>query len=259
MCRCNSSALARAILLSLSWLVTSACGLRVTNERPSYDQLEATEKSVVQRVLAELQSFNKQVESRTDYSVRSILGRDNIHVSFDGLIFVGTLGDNVVHVSPWENLSASQRTLIRSWFGSASADAARQTYEALFYRFFIVSQGVKQFMFEVHSPTWIYGNRSLFNVERDSIRAALSYYRDSGQRGMWDLTEKACAPLIRQYDALYSPNFNKYYMRDNFRTLADPQAPTGYMYFLCRFVRMGRDDSVDFTYELTWLRDLPKQ
>ena len=47
--------------LSLALLVTmlGACGLTVTQDRPSFEQLEPHEQSVVQKVLAELRGFKE--------------------------------------------------------------------------------------------------------------------------------------------------------------------------------------------------------
>ena len=114
-------------------------------------------------------------------------------------------------------------------------------------------------MFDVLGTDWVFANRSLFNVERDSIRTAMSHYQAIGQQAaMWGFLESVCAPLLAQYESTYGPTFAKRYLRDNFTTLAEPRAPTGYMYYICRWYRLGARDAGNLTLELNWLRDLPK-
>lgn len=235
------------------------CGLTVTNERPTYDELDAPEKGAVDTILAELAAFAGQVKSRTTHSIDGIVDREKIHVSFEGYIFAANLGDGIVHVSTWENLSAEQQALVQQWFGRPDPASAREAYVMFFYRFMATSQGAKQFMFDVLTTEWVFANRSLFNVERDSVRTALSHYQALGQQAeMWGFMESVCAPLLAQYEPLYGPTFDKRYLRDNFTTLAEPQAPTGYMYYLCRWYQLGVRDAENLTLELKWLEDLPK-
>lgn len=236
-------------------LAASACDLTVTKERPSFDQLDAHEKSVVQIVLAELRPLDAQIQRRSEHSITRIIDREKIDVSFDGHLFVGNLGDGVVHVSAWDNLTDDQRELVRGWFGSASLAAAEKTYATMFYRVLVVAQGIKQFMYEALTPEWLYDRRSLFNIERDSIRATMSYYRDSGKRSMWSFTAAACKPMISKYAGRWP--FSKTYLRDHFQSLAEPSDPTGYMYYFCKWLEMGRADAVSFSGELRWLENLP--
>ena len=239
-------------------LVASGCGFRVTNERPTFAQLEPHEQSVVETVLAELRGFNAQVEKRTPLSIDAIIDRERINVSFDGHIFFGNLGDGVIHVAPWENLSAGQRTLVKTWFGATSDDATKELYQRFFYRFIAVGQGAKQFMYEALTADWVYAHRSLFNVERDTIRNALSYFQTVGRRNeMWGLTETICRPLLTRYESTYGPTFDKKYLLANLQELANPEAPTGYLYYVCRWIEMGKVDVVDLSTELAWVQQLP--
>lgn len=234
------------------------CGLTVTNERPTYEQLDPPEKDAVDTILAELAAFAGQVKARTTHNIDGIVDREKIHVSFEGFIFAANLGDGIVHVSTWENLSAEQQALVQQWFGRPDPDSARDTYRTFFYRFMAASQGAKQFMYDVLTTEWVFANRSLFNVERDSTRTALAHYREIGQQAaMWGFMESACAPLLAQYEPLYGPTFSKVYLRDNFTTLAEPKAPTGYMYYICRWYRLGVAEAENLTLELKWIEDLP--
>ncbi|MCA9668133.1 MAG: hypothetical protein KC503_21190 [Myxococcales bacterium] len=244
-------------VVSAALSTATACGLTVTNERPTYKDLDAPERSAIAVILAELSGLNRQITSRTTYSIASAIDKEKIHVSFEGLIFTANFGDGAIHVSVWENLTEAQQLKVMKWFGKPSLAAAKTAYETFFYRFTAVSQGVKQYMYEVLTPAWIFGNRSLFNIERDSIRAALSYYRDSGQSSMWSFLDGICAPVKAQYNAQYLSKFDKKYLASNFQSLANPEDPTGYVYFMCKWIEMGKEDSVNLTTEFVWLQNLP--
>lgn len=253
MSRFTSRAAFTALLTALG---LSACGLTVTQERPTYEQLEPHEQSVVQKVLTELRGFNKQVEARTTLSIASVIDKERINVSFEGHIFSANLGDGVIHVAPWENLSTKQRQLVQSWFASPSLASAKSSYEKLFYRFLAVSQGAKQYMYEALTVDWVFSNRSIFNVERDTIREALSYYRTIGQQAsMWNFLGSICRPLLTKHRGKIP--FDKKYLNANFQSLADLEAPTGYMYYICEWIEMGKTDAVDLTTELLWVQDIP--
>jgi hypothetical protein len=244
-------------------LLLSACGdFTVTNERPKFADLTPPEQSVVDRVLNELQSFNTQVEAYTDYNVKSIINREKIDVSFKEYILVANLGDQTVHISAWENLSQKQRNLIQTWFNAVNAEEARQYYEFFFYRFFVVGQGAKQFMYESSSVEWVYANRSLYAVERDSTQLALTFYQNDATA--MALINRGCTQVRKRYDATYRSGFElkrpaaDQYFLDNARSLLDPKAPTGYMYYVCGWIArgMGLLDTMDG--ELDWLGGLSK-
>ncbi|MDZ4693725.1 MAG: hypothetical protein SGI86_01150 [Deltaproteobacteria bacterium] len=247
----------------LGLLLLLACGdFTVTNERPTFAELTPPEQTVVDRVLTELRSFNQQVENYTDYSVSSIINREKIDVSFKEFILVANLGDQTVHISAWENLSQKQRDLIKTWFNAINAEEARQYYEFFFYRFFVVGQGAKQFMYESSSVGWVYANRSLYAVERDSTQLSLTYFQNDGTA--MALINRGCEQVRRRYDATYRsgfelkrPNADQYFL-DNARSLLDPKAPTGYMYYVCGWIKrgMGLLDTMDG--ELDWLGGLSK-
>ena len=243
--------------LGLALTSVVACGLTVTNKRPSFEDLQQEEKGAVETILEELTAFNGEVERTTEHSIAEALDRDRIDVSFRGLIFAANFGDDVMHISTWENLTEKQRELVRSWFESESLDLARQTYRKFFYEFLAVSQGVKEYMYQVHSAEWIFANRSLFNVERDGIRTGLAHYEAVGRRDeMWQFVEQACAPIRRQYDDVYGPSFGKQFLKDNFQSLADPENPTGYMYYFCRWYEIGANEAFDLPRELAWIEAL---
>jgi len=251
-------------LASVGLLLLSACGdLTVTNERPAFEDLSVPEKSVVERVLNELTAFNQQVEMHTEYNVRTILDRQKIDVSFTGLILVANLGDEIVHISAWENLSTKQQALIQTWFGATTVEETRQFYEFFFYRFFVIGQGAKQFMYESSSVEWVYLNRSLYAVERDSTQLALTYFQNDA--AAIALMDRGCAQVRKRYDAKYRAGFElkrpeaDQYFLDNARSLLDPKEPTGYIYYVCRWIERGKGLLDSMNGELDWLGGLSKK
>jgi len=249
---------AAAFLVPVLALLLPACGLTVTNERPSYDELDPEEQGAVNTILAELSRFNAQVSQRTKYNIDEIVDREKIHVSFEGLIFSANLGDQVIHVSVWENIGPSKQALIQTWFKAQTPAQARAAYVKLFYQFLAVSQGVKQFMYKVLGPDWVYHHRSLFNVEKDSIRTALSHYAAEGRKQeMWGFLKGVCSPVLAQYGEQFSSKFNKTYLQQHLAEIFDPDNPTGYMYFICRWIDLGMLEAEGLNGELSWLIELP--
>ncbi len=233
------------------------CSLTVTNERPAYKDLDSEEKSAVDVILLELERLDAQIKDRTIYNIDEIINRERIHVSFEGIIFAGNFGDNVIHVAVWENLSSEQHRLIQEWF-AADASLAKSIYETLIYHFMAVEQGVKQFMFKVLGPAWVYSNRTLFSFERDSIRTALAHFNAEGRKEeMWNFLTSSCSSVLNQYAKEYSNKYSKQYLQQHFSEIYDPYRPTGYMYFICRWVEEGVNEAEDLTNEFNWLRDLP--
>ena len=247
---------ARVSLLVACALATS-CGITVTSDSPPYEELDPKEKQTVDVILAELTALNAAIKGRTSFTIDPLLDRDHIDVAFEETLFAGNLGDGRLHVATWENLSDDQRVLIQTWFAAPTLEAARTTYEKFFYQFLAVSNGVKQFIYNALTVAWTYQNRSLFNLESDSIRNALAHYDAASRRAeMWTFVTTACAPVLSQYGATYSAHFDKVYLRDHYTDLANPKAPTGYMYFICRWITKGKDDAESLSKELAWLLSL---
>jgi len=100
-------------------------------------------------------------------------------------------------------------------------------------------------------------HRTLFTIERDSIRTALAHYDAEGRKQeMWPFLDGICQPVLEQYASSYADKFDKKYLTAHFTELANPTNPTGYMYFMCRWIQMGMDEAENLTSELTYLADL---
>ena len=82
-------------------LISSGCGLRVTNERPTFSELDPPEQDVVKMVVAELTAFNKEVKRLTKYDITRIVDREKVNVSFENHIFSGNFGDELPVVHRW--------------------------------------------------------------------------------------------------------------------------------------------------------------
>jgi hypothetical protein len=237
--------------------LTTGCGLTVTNERPTFEELDPVEQTAVRTVLRELRRFNAQVKRRTPHDIDRVVDQESIHVSFEGLIFSGNLGDGTIHVAVWENLGPAHQQLVGQWF-KASPARAGTIYRKFFYQFMAVVQGVKQFMYELHTAYWIFTHRSLWNIERDSIRTALSHYVAEGRQGeMWSFLAQACVPIKAQYGELYRAKFTKSYLKEHFTEIFNPDDPSGYMYFICRWIDHGKGTMEGLSGELDWLVNLP--
>lgn len=250
--RSTGSALVLAVLVAIN-----GCGLSVTHERPSYEELDPVEKSAVQTVLKELRRFDTQVKNRTAHNISEVVDRERIHVSFEGAIFSGNLGDGTIHVAIWENLNDAQRALVAQWFKTSEAGAAA-IYRKFFYQFMAVVQGAKQLMYKVHTPTWVYHHRTLWSIERDSIRTALAHYIAEGRRAeLWPFLSRACTPIKSRYAPQFSDKFSKKYLQANFKSIYSPDAPSGYMYFICRWIDQGKQMHDSLGGELDWLINLP--
>jgi len=240
--------------------LSAACGLTVSNKQKKFDDLLPEEKSAATIILEELRAFNTQVKARSAYNIDPIINKDRIDVSFKEMIFAANLGDNLVHISTWENLKPSQRELVQKWFAATSAEGARQIYQTFFYRFIAVVLAVKQYMYEVHSADWVYGVYSVYNLEINSVRVAIAHFASIGRKAeILAVVQPACASIQRLYGPSYakhynSKNNNEYYT-DNLRALANPEAPNGAMYFICRWLEHGLPKLRDLTTELTWLKD----
>jgi hypothetical protein len=239
-------------------IMGSGCPFTVTKDRPSYESLDAKEKEAIDAILQELAALNGQIKRRTIYNIDEVVDKAHIDVSYNGMIFTTNIGDDVIHVSTWENLSGKEQSLIQGWHKAGTLAEAEQTYKTFFYHFLAVVQGVKQFMYKVLTPAWVFTHRSLFNIEKDSIRTTMAYYvAESRQGQMWGFLTSACQPIKEQLGGTYGPHYDKKYLTEHLTELANPENPSGYMYFVCRWIDEGQSDAEDLTIELNWLRDLP--
>ena len=255
-------------LLLLAALPLAACGLTVTNERPEYSELDTAEQRAVDIIYGELAALDKNVRASSAHSIAPLVDKERINVSFESAIFIYNLGDGVMHVSVWENLTDAQRELVQSWFQRSTPAEAKEWYEWFFYRFLAVAEGVKQFAYNVHGSEWMLTHRSVYSLQRDAMRTGLAHFKLAGRQGeVWSRTANTCAPVIKQYDSqwgyLFLPAYAadhykkaKEYLQDNYASMVDPADPTGYLYWICQGIAYEKTRLDPLTVELEWLRTL---
>ena len=253
-------------------LLLAGCGLTVTGEYPAYEELNKEEQSAVDLILAELKALDKQTRARTkaifgqETGLDPVVDLDRIHVSFHGRLLAMNIGDGVLHISTWENLDASQQAKIQAAFNTTAAKAKRW-YEKFFYRVMAVSNGLKQYIFNIGSPGKAFGSFSLFNMEMHPMRTAMGYFKQVGRSNdIFTFMTAACKQVLAQgskaWGALWTaaesrswPRFPraKEYMRDNAELFLGAGDPTATLYFLCQFADVGMDENEGFDLELKWL------
>ena len=259
-------------LLLISLLAPlAACGLTVTNEPPTYEELDKPEQEAVDIVYAELKALDAKVRQRTlaifkrQYSLSPLVSKDRIIVDFEGLLFSFNFGDGRLRVAAWENLSASQRAVVGTWFGTTGTKT-ETTYKNFVYRFMALAQGMKQYMYNLDTADNVYQHKYIFSMEFDSTRATHAYLDLVGRKAMWSDVARACAPILAmsQHKSAYDKYFTakesaakpmrfpqaKMYLQDNWRVLSDPNDPTGYMYFFCQAATIGQKEARPFDTEL---------
>ncbi len=244
---------ARPCLLLLL-LAASGCGLVVTNERRTYDELDQTEQQANKIILDELKAFDAKLRKHGEAPITVLLDKERINVSPRGLMTASNLGAGEIHITTWENLTPAQQQLVAGWFGAASPAAARPIYVAFFYRFLGLDQGAKQVMYQALTPEYVNVHKAVYTIERHAIRLIVAFCRETGRQSLLNTVEKACQPLRKQYDAVWGQAFSQQHLSDNFYDLADPEAPTGYMYYLCRFVALAKQESGGFVTDVKWLK-----
>ncbi len=259
-------------LLIISLLAPlAACGLTVTNEPPTYEELDKAEQTAVDIVYAELKALDSKVRQRTkvvfkrQYSLSPLVNKDRIIVDFEGLLFSFNFGDGRLRVAAWENLTANQRAVVGTWFGTKGT-ATETTYKTFVYRFMALAQGMKQYMYNLNTANNVYEHKYIFSMEFDSSRATHAYLSMVGRKGVSSQVVKACKPILAmsQHKSDFAKFFTakesaakpmrfpaaKKYLQDNWRKLADPDDPTGYMYFFCQAATIGHKEARTFDAEL---------
>lgn len=254
-----------------------ACGLTVTNEVPAYEELppDSPERKAIDVIYTECKAFHNQLRKlrpKNAWPIAPIINkagdRDHINTSFQGMVFIYNYGDGKIHIAAWENLTDAQRQIIHGWFQRPTLAESEAWYKWFFYRFMAVAQCAKQYMFNQHSPVWVFSNRYIYTIERDAMRVALAYFKAVGRSSeVWGRTQSHCAPVLKQYSARWSHLFlakyksnhyklAKQHMQDNFTTLADPNDPTGFMYWLCQGIIYEKSRLDPLSRELEWLEKL---
>lgn len=263
----------RYIYVLVGGLWWAGCGLEVTNEIPSYADLDGSERAAVDLIVGELQQLEARVRSDSISAVgravdlSPIVDRERINVAFEGQLFTFNFGNGIVHIPAWENLDAAQQKLVGDWFGAADSASARASYVTFFYRYMALTHGMKQYMYNLVSVENAYKHKYIFTLELDSARSAVSHLDAAGRQNEIAAVRGLCTPVLaaRSLNEAYGSMFTaaqstakplrfplaKRHVQDNWQSLADPDDPTHYMYFLCRAFQIGTKERRSFGAELT--------
>ena len=214
----------RVSLVACGWslILASACDLTLTQERPTYDQLRDYEKAAVDRIFAQAQAFDARLRAVSPGIIghEASLGppaedHDSIDVSFEGVWTATNLGDDLFHVSVWENLDGDQRREWARWFDE-DLDAAEARYERFFYDFAAVHLAAVQAVFRIQTVEYVYGHRTVFNVERDAQRLAVPYLRGA-DRDLFDWVHGVCGVILSRFEARWGDHYDQDFYVANLR------------------------------------------
>ncbi|MBN1770025.1 MAG: hypothetical protein JXB32_02095 [Deltaproteobacteria bacterium] len=235
------------LLLALPVPAAAGCDLTMTLEPLTYEELGPTERAAVDRIFARVQGMDARLRSVT--SARHTLGvpatdRDAIDVSVVDLWVMLNVGDDRLHLSVWENLSAEQQQRFAGWFGETIA-AAGARYRQFFYDFVALHLAGMQAVFAIQGVDWVYLNRSMFNVDRDAERLAATYLA-AADTNLSAWARGTCGAIRTALEE----RFGAWYSREGYaahvRELTDPRDPSGQIYMICRHFAEAETRRVTF-------------
>jgi hypothetical protein len=245
-------------LLGLAAAVFLAgCDLTLTQEPVRYEDLPPAQQAAVDRILARVAAFNGSVVG-TGYADLGPVAhdRERVDVALDGIWVIANLGDGRLHLSAWDRLSAGQKQRWASWFGE-TVDLAAARYLLFFYEYVAVHLAGIQAVYAIQGVEWVYGHRSVFNVERDAERLAVTYLV-AVDPGLLAWAEANCAVLLSRFASEWGTKYDQVSYGDNFREITDPDDPSGYLYYLCRHEAAAQQRrltySTDFRAELEMIQ-----
>ncbi|MBI5486152.1 MAG: hypothetical protein HY905_02345 [Deltaproteobacteria bacterium] len=237
-----------ALLLALA-LVTPACDLMITLEPATYEDLDDDQRSAADRIFARLQAYHARLRaiSGGQYGLGPIAeDKDRIDVSVLGKWVMLNLGDDRIHITTWENLTAEQRERWASWFGEG-LEAAAARYRTFFYDYVALHLAGIQTLFSVQGVNWVYVHRGTFSVDRDAQRMAVDYLTET-ERSLFDFARSTCSAIRARFDERWAAHYDKFYYGDHVRDLADPDDPTGHIWFLCAHLEAGEARRLEGPY-----------
>jgi hypothetical protein len=230
----------RGLLLAVLLLLPAACDLALTYDPVPYAQLDAAERAASDRIFARLQAWDARlrVSAARGYTLGAVVVDQNlIDVSVHELWVMTNLGDDRLHLSVWENLTAAQRALFASWFGE-SLDAAAVRFGNLFYEFVALHLAGVQTVYAVQGVDWVYAHRHMFNLDRDAQRLVVTYLKET-EPSLFDYVWAACGAIRGMLDARFQPLFSMEEYGAHVRELTDPADPSGQIYMICRHMEQA--------------------
>jgi hypothetical protein len=234
-------------LLVLPVLLAAGCDLTMTMDPVAYEDLGTTERAAVDRIFARVQGLDASLQAVT--AGRHTLGvpavdHDAIDVSVQDLWVMVNVGDDRLHISVWENLTAEQQQRFAGWFdGTLEIGAA--VYGYFFYEFVALHLAGVQAQFAIQGVDWVYLNRSMFNVDRDAQRLVATYLAAADPNMLtWALG--ACGSVRAALEARFGAWYSREEYSAHVRELTDPRDPSGQIYMLCRHLAEAESRRVTY-------------
>jgi hypothetical protein len=230
----------RRLLPAVLLLLPAACDLELTYEPVPYAELSAAERAASDRIFARLQAWDARlrVSAARGYTLGAVAVDQNLlDVSVHDLWVMINLGDDRVHLSVWENLTAAQRPLFASWFGE-SLDAAAARFGTFFYEFLALHLAGVQTVYAVQGVDWVYSHRHMFNLDRDAERLVVTYLKET-EPALFDFAWATCGAIRGMLDARFQALFSMEEYGEHVQELTDPNDPSGQIYMICRHMEQA--------------------
>jgi len=233
-----------------------SCSFTVTKNPLSYEDLSNGQRSAVDRINANLQRMHDALVTQGGPGIEGILG--NAEVGFEDIVIAVNLGDGRARVTVWEDLTGGQKDLIASWWQLDPA-TTEQRYASMAYDYMALHLAALEYVYVVQGVERVFETRPRLNVERDAQRLVAALARDQLPE-LLDLMTGLCAPMRAQYDATWAQHYgpegeHQRYFQEHLREIADPQHPTGYFYYLCRWMEDARMRSSTLADEMQLIKD----
>jgi hypothetical protein len=238
--RTGRRSLAGVLLLVALFLAPLGCDLTLTLDPEAYASLDATERAAADRIFAQVQAYDARLQAVT--GSRATLGpvaidRELVDVSVHELWVMVNIGDDRLHLSVWENLTAGQRAEFASWFGEG-VEAAAARYGAMFYEFVALHLAGVQTVFAVQGVDWVYRHRNLFNVDRDAQRLVDTYLAEMNTN-LLSYAWSTCAAIRAAGDARFGAWYSMEGYGAHVRELTNPEDPAGQIYMICKHLEQA--------------------
>jgi hypothetical protein len=211
------------------------CDWTVTNDPPQYDDLEQSEQAIVDRILGNMARFHASMLERSGPGIDSVLLQDAVQVHFHGIIMAGNFGDDFIRISIWDHLTGAERELIAGWW-QLGMDETQTPYERMFYDYLATHLAAIQWIYEVQDVNRVLNDRPRFNVERDAQRLVTAFFKETDITPLNDILP-FCQSTVAQFDDRWGSHYDDDYFTDHLADLANPEDPSGYFYFFCRWAQ----------------------
>jgi hypothetical protein len=239
------------------WLVlVCGCSFTVTKEPLTYDELSPDQQSAVDRINANLGRMHDALLAQGGPGIDGILC--HAEVGFQDLLVAANLGDERARVSTWEDLSEAEKQLVAGWWELDAATTAER-YPPMAYDYMALHLAALEYVYVVQGVQRVFNDRPRLNVERDAQRLVAAYCRAQSP-DLLGLMTGLCIPMRAQYDSVWAQHYGteeeyQRYFQENLRDLADPEHPTGYFYYFCRWMGDARDRGDSLSDEMQLIKD----